>query len=118
MTDGEKLLLRRKWKYADEFKTFGNVMGKMEGFGELDLRTDGLLILRDNLGQFEYSLVDRSLEISSSANSKNVLRLRIGELTTDKLIMTISGKRGDEVDDKFNKEIVELTYRPIDERAQ
>jgi len=47
----EKQLLRRKWKYTNEFKTFGNVMGKMEGFGELDLRTDGVLILRDNFGQ-------------------------------------------------------------------
>jgi hypothetical protein len=114
MTDAEKQLLRRKWKYINEFKTFGNVMGKMEGFGELDLRTDGVLILRDNFGQFKYSLVDRGMEISLPVNPKNVLRLRIGELTTDKLVLTISGKRGDEVDDKFSKEFVELTYRPIE----
>ena len=114
MTDEEKLLLRRKWECTNEFKTIGNVMGKMEGFGILDLRTEGVLILRDNIAEVEYSLVDRSLEIPSPANPRNVLRLRIGELTTDKLTIVISGKRGDEVDEKFSKEIVELTYRPAD----
>ena len=113
MTDEEKSLLRRKWEYTNEFKTFGNVMGKMEGFGLLDLTTDGVLVLRDNKAELKYALVDRCMEISFPANPKNVLRLRIAELTTDKLIITVSGRKGDEVDDKFSKEIIELTYRPI-----
>jgi len=66
------------------------------------------------LDKFKYSLVDRGIEISLPINPKNVLRLRIRELTTDKLVLTISGKKGDEVDDKFNQEIVELTYRSIE----
>ena len=81
----------------------------------MDFRTDGLLILRDNMGRYRYSLVDRNVDISFPERPKNVLRLRIGELTADKLTIAISGKRGDELDDKFSKELVELTYRPIDE---
>jgi hypothetical protein len=117
MTDEEKKLLRRKWLYTNEYRTFGNVMGKMNGFGELDFRTDGLLILRDNVGQVSYSLTDRNIDISLPDNPKNVLRMRISELTSDRLVIFISGKRGDEVDDKFSKEIVELTYRPFADEA-
>jgi hypothetical protein len=115
MTEDEKSLLRRKWEYKNEFRTFGNVIGKMEGFGIIDLRTEGVLILRDNLGELTYSLVDRNLDIASPPNSKNIVRLRIGDLTADKLTLIVSAKKEEENDGNFSKEIVELTYRPVDE---
>ena len=90
-------------------------MFKYKGFGVLDFRTDGVLILEDNITEVHYSLTDKILEIASAVNSKNVLRLRIGELSSDKLTIGISGKRGNETDGKFHSELVELTYRPIDE---
>ena len=115
MTDEEKLLLRRKWKYQNKWRTFGNVIGKIEGFGILDFRKDGVLILTDGITEFNYTLVDRTLDIFLTATPKNILRIRIGELTSDKMIIAVSGKRGDEQDDRFSKEIVELYYAPMRE---
>ena len=116
MTDEEKLLLRRRWQFTNEFKMFGKGgIFKLQGFDVLDLRKDGVLILKDNPAELQYLVNDRFLEISAPLNPKNVLRLRIGDLTSDKLTVGISGKKGDEADGKFRSEFVELIYRPIDE---
>jgi hypothetical protein len=76
MTDQEKMLLKRKWEYTHEFRTFGNVIGKLEGFGVLDFTKEGVVILRDDIAEFNYTIEERNLEILSPISSKNVLRLR------------------------------------------
>lgn len=85
-------------------------MGKMEGFGILDLTNESTLMLSDQKTEFEYSIDDRTLEIHFPFDKEKILRLRICELATDKLIVAVSAKTAD---DKLNKELVELEYAPI-----
>lgn len=91
-------------------------MGKIEGFGILDFRKEGVLTLTDEITEFNYILVDRTLDIFLTATPKNVLRIRIGELTSDTMIITVSGRRGNEQDDKLSKDLVELYYAPVPDK--
>src|SRR5687768_2487052 len=114
MTSDEEYFLKQKWVFQNIGRIFGNVMGNV-GMKVLDFRKEGVLTIEDWKEQkrdFNYMLVDRTIDISFSANPKNVLRLRISELTSDKLIVTISGRKGDEKDDKFSEELVEFRYAP------
>ena len=88
------------------------------GLKVLDLRKidDGVIIVEDEKGEiaeFNYILVDRTLDLSFRVNPNNILRLRISELTADRLIVALSGRRGDEKDDKFSEELMELHYAPV-----
>jgi hypothetical protein len=112
MTNEERILLRKKWKYQNKWKTFGNVMEKMEGFETMDLSREGLIALYDGKHEFSCTIVDRTLEISFPATTNKTLRLRISELTTDRLAVVVSAKIGDR-EDKLTKELVELYYVPI-----
>lgn len=114
MTRDQELFLKQKWVFQNIGKIFGNVMGNV-GMKVLDFRRDGVLTLEDwhdKKGEFNYILVDGNIDISFPAISKNVLRLRISELTSEKLTIVISGKSGDGKDDKFSQELVELCYVP------
>ena len=112
MTNEDKSLLRKKWEYTNELKKFRNVMGKMEGFGWLDLRTDGVIVLRDNLGELKYSLVGRIMEIAWPAKSNNTLGLEIDDVTAEQLTLIVRVGRHEDPD-KFGEEVVKLTYRAI-----
>ena len=111
MTNEEMVLLKRKWEYQ-KCKTFGNLMANFDGMKILDFRRDGVLITKDGRNEYNYTLYDKNIEITSPLNSKNAIRLRICELKEDKLVKAVSGKRGVEKDDNFRAESIELEYAP------
>lgn len=110
MTDEETALLRRKWKYQNKWRTFGNVLGKMEGFETMDFSKEGLIILYNGKHEFSYTISDKTIEISFPAAPDTTLRLRISELTSDKLVVAVSGKGKDK---DLSRELVELYYAPM-----
>lgn len=87
-------------------------MGKMEGFGTMDLSKDGVIGLYEGKTEYKCELVDRTLEIFIPSPSKNDLRLRITELTLDTLTVIVSMKPRDN-HEKLEKDIVELEYSPM-----
>src|SRR5262245_55246945 len=114
MTQDEELFLKQKWVFQNIGRIFGNVMGNV-GMKMLDFRRNGILTIEDWKGtkaDFNYILVDRTIDLSLKTNPKNILRIRIAELTSDKLVIALSGRRGDEKDDKFRPELVEFQYVP------
>lgn len=113
MTNEETALLRRKWEYQNKWRTFGNVMGKMEGFGTMDLSREGTVVLYEGKVEYKCALVDRTLEVTFPTTPDRILRLRISELTADKLVVIVSLKTGDK-EDKSSQDLVELYYAPTD----
>lgn len=114
MTADEIVFLKQKWKFKDIGRIFGNVMGNV-GMKVLDFRKDGVLIIedwKDMRAEFNYEIIQRTIDLFFPTNPKNVLRLRICELTSDKLIVAISGRNGHESGDKFSLELVEFQYGP------
>ena len=107
--------MKQKWVFQNIGKLFGNVMGNV-GMKVLDFKRDGVLTIEDWNGrkaEFNYILVDRTIDLCFPASHNNVLRLRISKLTSEKLTLTISGRRGDEKDSNFSKELVEFCYVPV-----
>jgi hypothetical protein len=118
MTDEETTLLKRRWKYQNKWRTFGNVMGKMEGFETMDLSREGLIVLYNGEHEFGCTIADRTLEISLRAAPGKTLRLRISELTTDKLALVVCAPTGDTEEDKMTVDLVELYFAPaVDNEA-
>jgi hypothetical protein len=114
MKQEEKHFLKQKWVFQ-KFQTYGNGGLMKIGLEVLDFRKDDVITVEDGKGgkaEFNYTLGDKTLDLYFPVHPKNILRLRIIEVTSDKLKIALSGRRGDEKDDKFGQEFIELHYSP------
>lgn len=117
MTDQEIQYLKQRW-VLQRVQLLGNVHMAGIGFKVLDLRKEGVMVVEaasDRSVELNYLLNDKIIELSSPVNPANALRMEIIKLTSDKLVMALSGRKGVGMDQTSSEPVAELHYSQADE---